>query len=186
VLDNPRPLTNITSGLNLWQDIRKNKKNIAIFVKNLSSEILNHVIFRHYPGQMPGSFNSKTLYSEIESFPSFEGNNIKMLRRCKLLVVDYIASSFGEALIINTPTIMIFRLPGYSFPEEAHRVFTALARVGIVQESMEKAVSFINKEFSNIEKWWQSDEVQKARLLYLKHDADVCGRSLVSRLWSLL
>ena len=53
--------------------------------------------------------------------------------------------------------------------KEADKVYTKLHKVGIVHYDPKSAAQLIEDKWQHFKEWWNSNEVQDARLFYCEH-----------------
>lgn len=82
-------------------------------------------------------------------------------------VCNYLASSWLETLAANLPTICFYDAKAYAFRTSAKRHVDALERVGILHHSPESAAEKLIAIRERTQDWWESDEVQKARMSFV-------------------
>ncbi len=160
VLDNQRPLS-LVNALSLWKSIRENYAHINRFYNSLPNFLKNALTLRHYINGM-GSFDSRQ-WPLAKKIPSAEGNNIANMQKTRVLVVDYLASSLGQALIMNVPCLWIYSPLEYRYPQPTKELFLQLELTGILHKTPESAARFLAEHWESIPEWWCSAEVQKAR-----------------------
>ena len=81
----------------------------------------------------------------------------------KLVVHNYLGTSFLETLALNTPTICFYDPTIYAFRPEAEDFYDALERVGILHRSAESAANFVMSIEKNVLGWWSEKEIQDVR-----------------------
>ena len=90
------------------------------------------------------------------------------LSKAKLVICDYPQTTFLES-VLSGPTILITNYKKNWPPQDnMKKIYESLKNMGILFENPNDAVSFINKEWENIDNWWQSEKIQKERSNLLK------------------
>lgn len=107
----------------------------------------------------------------VEKFPeisidSGNGDILNLIFKSKLVVHSYDSTGILETLALNIPTICFWQGGTSHLVSSAIPFYNLLSEVEILADSPEKASKIINKHWNNIEKWWNSFEVQKARLTF--------------------
>jgi putative transferase (TIGR04331 family) len=102
-----------------------------------------------------------------------------MMKQCRVAAINYLGSAFGQALILNTPLVLFFRLGSYTLTPSGYEVLQSFQEAGIFHETPEQAASFIARIWDSVPDWWNSDVVQAARKEYLRLDADAAGDDIL-------
>ena len=160
ILDNQRPL-NVCNSFSLWDQIRNNRKRLESFYAALPHDLRESLVLRHYPGGKY-SFDSKH-WPLGQTLPFAQGDNTSNMQRSRVVVTDYIASSFGQAMIINVPCLWIWDKKEYAYSSETEEVFSLLSSAGIMHQTPASAANFLSENWSDISSWWSSAKVQNAR-----------------------
>ena len=77
------------------------------------------------------------------------------------MVCTYIGTTYLETLPNNIPTIIYENFKNTSFRDEALDDLYQLKKVNILFEDPKEASEFINDNWSNLKKWWLSENTQK-------------------------
>lgn len=85
------------------------------------------------------------------------------LSACDLSVVTYDATVIVESLVSNIPTVGFWRVEDWPVSENAKLIMESLRRCNILHETPESAALHINRIWGDIESWWKTDDVQRAR-----------------------
>ena len=84
---------------------------------------------------------------------------------------NYLGTSWLETLAANMPTICFYNPNVYRFREVAKPFIESLEEVGILHKSPESASQKVVEASYNLQNWWQTDEVQGARLDFVQNYA---------------
>ena len=95
-----------------------------------------------------------------------ERNIFKSYSKAKITVHMIPATTFLETMGCNIPSIIYFDISVYKFNKKTLKIFDALEKNGIYYNSAKKASFFINSLGDDIESWWFSKKVQKARNVF--------------------
>ncbi len=99
--------------------------------------------------------------------------------RSRVCVIDHLATTFLEALALNSPTVMFFPPSSYLIREDAKPYFGQLRAVGILHDSAESAARHVAVVYDEPLAWWDSPQVQNARSAfcerYARYDPDWVG-----------
>ena len=94
----------------------------------------------------------------------------KQIRNAKLVIHDYISTSYIESLLLNIPTVLFFNKES-SFLNDDHRdFFKPLIDCKICHTDPNDCADFINQIFSDPSDWWNSEIVQYAKNEFLKRN----------------
>ena len=91
-----------------------------------------------------------------------------MIKRSRLYISTYNATTYLESLAWNVPTIIFWDEYYWELNEEAKPYFELLKSVGIFHSSPQSAARQMVDIWDNVDDWWLSESVQKARLVFCK------------------
>jgi putative transferase (TIGR04331 family) len=83
--------------------------------------------------------------------------------RSKLVIHNYLGTSWLETLAMNVPTVCFYDPSIFRAREAARPFIDALARVGVIHHSGAEAARFVNDLNGDPSVWWSKPEVQEAR-----------------------
>jgi putative transferase (TIGR04331 family) len=150
------------------------------FVGGLDCEIRKKILVRLY--QPDYGWRQKERWRE--QFPKLrmdEGHiNIdKLVRRSRLYISTYNATTFLESLHDNFPSLIFWNPRHFELRQSAKPLFHALESAGIFHSTPESAAKHLNFHWDRLEKWWHGDPVQEARRLFCHQYSRQCPRPLV-------
>jgi putative transferase (TIGR04331 family) len=96
----------------------------------------------------------------------------KRYAQSRLVVHNYLGTSWLETLALNIPTVCFFDPNTYEFRQAAKPYIEDLEQVGILHQSGKEAARFVRDKWPVIETWWQQPEVQKARSAFCANYAN--------------
>ena len=103
--------------------------------------------------------------------------------RYKLVIFDYLGTGWLETIGANIPTVVVVNRKDYLFDKNAEWFVEKLFQAKIIHHSVESAVSHITAVWSDIPRWWDSEDVGLALQLFVENFAvtekmlpGVCGR----------
>ena len=96
----------------------------------------------------------------------------------KLAVHTYVSSGYLETLAANFPTLVFTNINYLMLNKETTKDLEILTDAQIFHPNYESAVNFINKNYENIDDWWNSDKTQKARSFFCKKYASVSNNKI--------
>ena len=132
------------------------------FYESLNSQNREQLKVRLYKDDLGNCYKERWL----QKFPniSFDKNSSfnQSLRNSKLYVSDHLSTTWLEAITINKPTILFISGRLYDYTYEFKELMNELKEVSVFHESAHSAATFINQNYSNINNWWSSENVQSA------------------------
>jgi putative transferase (TIGR04331 family) len=145
---------------------------VTKFFSSLSKSVITKIVFRCYPNNFNGfQYNFRRViepfYSKMKAIDNGQVSSKKQMLKSRLVIIDYLSTAYLEALIMNIPTLILFDPSRYFMEKSYENFFDELIHVGVIQTNPEVAAEFINNMGENIEQWWESKEVQKARKCFL-------------------
>jgi putative transferase (TIGR04331 family) len=143
------------------------------FVGALSDELRDKLIVRLYPQDY--KLNQKKRWQD--SYPNIkidDGiNQIQfLLKRTKIFIATYNATTYLESLVLNIPTIIFWDPRYWELRESAKPLFEKLKAVRIFHESPESAAYQMAEVWNDVSGWWDNQEVQLAREEFCEHYAN--------------
>jgi len=89
-------------------------------------------------------------------------NISNQIRKSRIFVSTYNATTYLESFSMNIPTIIYWNVNHWELNNSAIPYFEALKRVGIFHATPESAALHINAIWDDVPKWWNSIEVRDA------------------------
>ena len=138
-----------------------------VFLNSLPDILRKQVLVRanknDYDWDLPLRF-----YDEMPDIKLDDGHQSirKLIKKSRIYISTYNATTYLESLSWNVPTIMFWNEEHWELKDEAQPYFNLLKSVGIFHESPQSAAQHLTSIWDNIEEWWLSDKVQKARLVF--------------------
>ncbi|MGD8350578.1 MAG: LIC12162 family protein [Gammaproteobacteria bacterium] len=90
-----------------------------------------------------------------------------LMQKSRLVVINYLSTSYLEALQANRPTVILWNRSAYHLEDRYSDFWDQLIEAGICQTDAVSAAEFVENIKENPEKWWESDKVQRARKAFL-------------------
>jgi putative transferase (TIGR04331 family) len=148
---------------------------INLFFNNLKNVVYSDLNFRDYPSKDNWLEFSKLNYvnlTKIQHFDDFSIPAKEAMLRSKLVITDYMATSFLEALVMNIPSIFFWNQKTYTLDEVYSDFFKDLIDCGICQTNPLEAATFVNDLVKNntIKSWWYCKKTQSLRANFLKQN----------------
>jgi putative transferase (TIGR04331 family) len=157
-------------------NVRRFIKQKEIFFNSLSSVTKKQIYYRDYPKERRSALRVHLLDEKFcdEYFDQFgtvdtDGKNsiTLLLNRCRILVVDYLSTSWLQGLIAGIPMIVLFNRDSYYLDDDHLDFFDDLITAGIFQTDPAAAANFLTSTMDNVDAWWKSSPVQVARQKFL-------------------
>jgi putative transferase (TIGR04331 family) len=79
------------------------------------------------------------------------------------------STGFLEELNSNIPVILFAPKIFFSVKKEYLKFYKLLENVGIIFFDATKAANFINKNYDNLDKWWNSKKLQNNRKIFCEN-----------------
>ena len=83
-----------------------------------------------------------------------------LLRRSRLFIATYNATTYLEAFTMDIPTVMFWNPRHWELRPTAQPFFADLQRSGIFHETPESAARHVSEVWNDIEGWWNSPQVR--------------------------
>jgi putative transferase (TIGR04331 family) len=131
------------------------------FISLLDKEILNNFYYRKYPVDY-GWGEIEKLISVIPEikFDNVYVRGLDRISKAKLVIFDVFSTGYIEAIIANTPTVIIFDKEIRKLNKDFEDMIDKLSEVNVVFYNIEGAAKHINAIYKNPYKWWNSEKVQ--------------------------
>jgi len=150
------------------------------FFEKLNEDTINKILYRKYPLNSLRVYNVNSsmvgydqeyvlnkFLKKIKSFDDFRYSSKTLMKMSKLVIIDYISTSYIESLMSNTPTIFFWNKKNYYLDKNFLSFFEPLCSVGICQTDPFEAAEFVNKIKNEPEKWWINQNTQNAKNKFL-------------------
>lgn len=85
----------------------------------------------------------------------------------KIIIHNFPQTAFTESMYFNIPSILICNSSTMIFDKDSLKIFTLFKKNDMAFENIRDCIDFVNKNWNNIEDWWNSEKVQTARKAYL-------------------
>jgi len=145
------------------------QKYVFKFYEKIDSHIKNKITVRLHHGS--SELVASDLYLWNQKYP---GTNIddfslpfkKLIQKSRLVIFSYECSGFLECMALNIPTICFWRGGIDHLFDDAADYYKMLENVGIFTNSAEKAASYVNMNWDDVDGWWSSKSIQEARIKF--------------------
>jgi len=134
------------------------------FFDSLPQEIQNEFVVRLYTHDYGWQQEErwKNLYPNI-NIDNGKKNIIKQIKNCRIYISTYNATTFLESMSYNVPTLIFWDPKYWELSDIAEAHYKKLEDVGIFHRSPESAAQMVEKVWKDIDIWWFSPKVQKAK-----------------------
>jgi len=105
----------------------------------------------------------------------------KLIRRSRLYISTYNATSYLESLSMNVPTVIYWNPSFMETNACAQPYFDELRRVGIFHETPQSAALHVTRIWNGIDAWWRNLETRAARDRFVRQFA-YCPEDKIDRL----
>lgn len=131
---------------------------------------------------------SRLSWSELSRWHDFDDSLVidtgeiplsKQIGSSRLLVFSYDSSGVLEALCQNIPTLAFWQNGFDHLRDSAVPHYQKLVDAKIIHKSPDSASMFINSIWDDVDKWWQSEPVQSARIEFCKKYANLSERPAI-------
>ena len=113
----------------------------------------------------------------------------KAMIKSKLFIGTYCATTYLEALSRNVPSVIFWDPMLWEIKSSAKPFFSDLEKVGVFHRTPISAASHINIIWDDIDSWWYSADVQKARLRLLNafySSSEINGKKTIDHIYDVL
>jgi putative transferase (TIGR04331 family) len=147
----------------------------ARFLSALPSEILVHASYRPY-FDVPAALRD---WPWVQArFPGLErcaGSLDAAMLACRLMVLDHHGTTLNLAFAANTPLVLYWDPRAWELCPEGEALLSLLHEAGIWHPTPEEAAAVTERIWPDARAYWQSPQVQAARLRWCAHFALSAG-----------
>lgn len=91
---------------------------------------------------------------------------ISSIKKSRIFISTYNATSYLESLSLNIPTVIFWDTHYWEIRDDVKEDFNLLASVGIFHLTPLTAANHVSEIWNNVDKWWFNDEVQTVRMKF--------------------
>ena len=150
---------------------------VRSFFANMNCETRSEILFRGYPQSNTENalyydheFMLDPYLKHVKKFENMAVFGKTLMLQSNLVIVDYISTSYLEAMIMNIPTVFFWNPETYYLSSDYSDFFDSLISVGICQTDPIKAALFVESVKDDPEKWWTQETVQKVKDDFLQRN----------------
>ncbi len=103
---------------------------------------------------------------------------MKDLKRARIVVPTYNSTTILETLAFDIPTVAFFDPMAERYNLHASKFFEQLFDAKILHYDPLSAANFINSIWDDVETWWYSEDVKKAKRSFIKEFAHLPDKSI--------
>ena len=133
------------------------------FFKNTTH--IDYISIRPHPVESFRKWNF--VNNLLKNFPNIkldkQKNIYKSLSDTRIFLSDHLGTSFLESIEANIPSFLILNKSSYKFRDDFIDIFNELVKLRIIFFSPEKASHFIDKNYKNIDSFWEDQKIQSLR-----------------------
>jgi putative transferase (TIGR04331 family) len=139
------------------------------FFSYLDKSTLKKINYLSYPIKKISTLGiiKKEMFYDTKGLLQVKGSARKLMPKSRLVIIDYVSTSFIESIASDIPTIVFFDPNIKRLNKESINFFNSLIRSEIFQTNPKNAALHLKKIINNPEKWWNSMQVQKAKKDFL-------------------
>jgi len=149
------------------------RDNLIVFFSKVNKKILKLSTVKSHTTDLD-LFTTNDIRSK---FPNLKVNDFRKLKtrvfedsvNFKLVVETMNSTGFLELLNLNIPVILFAPKIFFSAKKEYLKFYKLLENVGIIFFNATKAANFINKNYDNLDKWWNSKKLQNNRKIFCEN-----------------
>ena len=117
--------------------------------------------------------SKKRLSDHVSDFHESKKTYMQDLNRAKIAVHTCCSTTLLETLAFDIPTIAFFDKDSDRISDHASKYFEMLTDVKILHYDPLSAANHINSVWDDVEEWWYSEEVKKAKRNFVKEFANL-------------
>jgi putative transferase (TIGR04331 family) len=139
-----------------------------IFLSSLPIELRQQVLLRLSRSDYGWNQADRWQNSMPEVNIDLGRKNIKkLIKKSRLYISTYNATTYLESLTWNVPTIMFWNPEYWELNEQAKPYFELLEKVGIFHTTPQSAAKKMIEIWNDVDGWWYSNETQIARKVFI-------------------
>lgn len=154
-----------------WEDYFSDQKR---FLKACSAEVKEKLVLRPHPKASHSWSAIERIIDNNEQI-KIVPKGISMheqLSNSSICICTFNTTAHLETMAANFPTLIFWNPEHWEIRPEAEKVHEELVQAGILWFNAEKAAQKLNEVCQDINDWWESDEVQSARGLFVNSFAN--------------
>jgi len=149
-------------------------EHILSLVRSLHPKIQDSLTIRLHNGQSETGSRANNIWREqlpTIDFGRPKDSFKKLVGASKMVIVAHNSTTLPETMSLGIPTLITWTQSWVEIREDAGPIFAKLAEVGIYHEDPVALANHISNIWEDVDGWWNSSEVLKARELFCHHYA---------------
>ncbi len=138
----------------------------------LDKELLKDLIYKPFPTKIDaGHFADEFLNKIPKNQQVLNKINLNtLILSSKFSILDYLGTSFYEAMSMNAPVVLcLFHSTTSILTDSARELLKEFEKLGVMHTDPEKAAVFINSlNTRDVQEWWQDKAIQDLRKQFLE------------------
>lgn len=136
-------------------NFHKFKQETFFFLNNINIE--NNFYIRD---NLSNPIQIKLIKNKLLKYDKID-NQITSYLSSKIVVHNYIQTSWLETLGLNIPTICFYDPNYHKFNPQSQKLVNNLLSIGVLHKSAKEAANFYNFAIKDLHKWWYNNDTQK-------------------------
>ena len=154
------------------------------FVSNLKNPIKKHLTIKLHSGYNTYNNCEELIrWKDYDSDLSVDVGKIKfkkVINSSKIIIFSYDSTGFLECLSYNIPCVAFWQNNLEHIRKEAKPYYEELNKANLLFFSPDSVASHVNKVYEDVDSWWCSDKIQKARKLFCEKYANRNNPDIIS------
>ena len=138
------------------------------FAVSLDSDVRNFMVYRPYHYDYGWFEEEKDLLKKYNIRIEYSGALPALLQKAKLFICDHLSTSFMEAIVANTPSILFCDYELCRQREDAKPAFDLLRKAEILFHDPIDAANKVNSIWDDVQGWWMEPKRQEARTKFME------------------
>jgi len=139
------------------------------FLSSIDSDIRKYIVYRPYLYDYGWGKEEKEIFKEYPDIRiECTGELPKLLKKIRFFICDHLTTSFMEALVANTPSILFWNYELCRERKDAKSVFDLLRKAEILFHDPIDAANQVNFIWDDVQGWWMEPKRQEARLKFME------------------
>lgn len=142
---------------------RWSRKQRLQFFSALPDHIMGQTNYRPYDS-LPASLTDTKYFQEHLPVLNIARDDFhNEMVSAKLVMLDHPGTTFFQSMVADIPTVAYWNPVAFPISRQAKPTFDALKDAGIIFDTSDVAAQHVTDIWDNIDDWWQSNSVVKAR-----------------------
>lgn len=142
------------------------RKQRLEFFSALPPRIMEQTNYRPYDGLPASVMDTQYFQKRLPVLNIANDNFHTEMTSAKLVMIDHPGTTFFQSMVADIPTIAYWNSDAYPISAQAKPTFDALKEAGIIFDTSDLAAQHVTKIWDNVDEWWLSDNVVKARQMF--------------------